>query len=130
MNDYIYLVSFDLCDGVVRYTHSHTHTHTHPSDPNDVIVPPKQYALIGQPYTFNCSSVIPNQMSFVSWLRSGETGSILDLLITSSAQLSDEGVYICRVSVLDTSFEMPVQVGVVGILYTSIKNNYIKLKGK
>ena len=91
----------------------YTHTHTHTSDPNDVIAPPKQYALIGQPYTFQCSSVIPNQMSFVSWLRSGGTGT-LDLRITSSAQLSDEGEYICRVSVLDTSLEMSVQLGVVG----------------
>ena len=96
------------------HTHTQTHTHTHKhSDPNDVIAPPQQYTLINHSYTLNCSLLIAD--SFISWLHNGA-----DVPSTiPSVQLSDEGLYVCRVSINGASLEKPVQFGVIGKILLS-----------
>ena len=83
-------------------------------DPNDVTAPPQQYALAVQSYTLQCSSII--QGSFIAWLRSTVILSSGQPLTISSVQLSDEGMYECRVSVMGTSITKPIQLNVIGIL--------------
>ena len=95
-------------------THTHAHTHmliTISIDPNDITTPPQQYTFVGHDYTLQCSSDIAD--SFISWLRDGQLLSSGTLTI-SSVQLSNEGVFKCRVSILGASFEKPVQLNIVG----------------
>ena len=87
------------------------------SDPNDVIAPPQQSALIGQSYTLDCSSDIDGV--FISWQRDGQQASTGPLTI-SSVQLSDEGMYDCRVSINGASISKPVQFNVIGKMITII----------
>ena len=48
--------------------------------------------------------------SFISWLHNGaDVPSAIP-----SVQLSDEGMYVCRVSVNGASIEKPVQFNVIG----------------
>ena len=82
-------------------------------DPNDTIALPQQYALAGQSYTLQCTSII--EEIFISWLQNDELISSGPLTI-SSVQLSDEGIYKCCVSVIGTmaGFEKPIQLNVIG----------------
>ena len=93
-------------------------TYTHKqmiSDPNDVIAPPQQSALIGRNYTLDCTSNIVGV--FISWQRDGQQASTGPLMIPS-VQLSDEGMYDCRVSINGASISKPVQFNVIGKMVT------------
>ena len=85
-------------------------------DPNDVTAPPQQYlhALADQSYTLQCSSII--QGHFIAWLRNTVILSPGQSLTISSVQLSDEGTYKCRISVMGASITKPIQLNVIGIL--------------
>ena len=103
----------NITSSLLLHTHTHTHAHNNP-DPNDVIAPPRQFALIGQSYTLNCSSLIANP--FISWLHNDA-----DVPPTiPSVQLSDEGMYVCRVSVNGASIEKSVQFNVIGKIMITI----------
>ena len=82
------------------------------TDPNDITVPSQQYALVGESYTLNCSSVI--QGAFISWLQND---MLLPSRVLSSIQLSDEGTYNCRVSIMGARIEKPVRLNVIGKRY-------------
>ena len=81
-------------------------------DPNDVTAPPQQYALADQNYTLNCSSII--QGSFISWHRNTAILASGQPLTLYSVQLSDEGMYECRVSVQGARIMKSVQLNVIG----------------
>ena len=80
-------------------------------DPNDITALPQQYALIDESYTLQCTSIIKG--AFISWLQNDELLSFGPLKI-SSVQLSDEGIYECRVSVIGARTDKPVQLNVIG----------------
>ena len=82
------------------------------SDPNDVIAPPQQSSLIGQSYTLDCSSDIEGV--FISWQRDRQQAPSAAPLTISSVQLSDEGMYDCRVSINGASINKRVQFSVIG----------------
>ena len=98
---------------LIIYTHKQM-----TSDPNDVIAPPQQFALIGQSYTLDCSSDIEGV--FISWQRDGQQDLSPAPLTISSVQLSDEGMYDCRVSINGASISKRVQFNVIGKMITII----------
>ena len=89
------------------------------SDPNDVIAPPQQSALIGRNYTLDCSSDIEGV--FISWQRDDEQALSAAPLTISSVQLSHEGLYNCRASTNGASISKPVQFNVIGKMITIIQ---------
>ena len=89
-----------------------------PTDLDDIVAPPVQYAVNGSQHTLQCEVEGVDEGVIVSWQRAGDSLVVTGPYTIETVRLSDEGQYICRVyyTESDVSTTKNVDLRVVGEL--------------